>query len=219
MVSLRSNSDVLGRTGRTIAIGDIHGCAVALRTLIEEIGPTPSDILVTLGDYIDRGPDSRGVLDLLIELKHHCRLVPLLGNHEQMLFSARASQTMCRQWLRFGGDATLRSFGPLGLKALTPEHCLTFLEELLTCTSKTATHLFVHANYDARKPIEQQDEDTALSLSLHESLPGPHVSGKTVIVGHTAQESGEILDLGYLKCLDTELLRGRRIFNGAARRR
>ena len=62
-----------------------------------------------------------------IELKRRCRLVPLLGNHEQMLFSARASQMMCSHWLRFGGDATLRSFGPLGLKALTPEH-LTFLE-------------------------------------------------------------------------------------------
>jgi serine/threonine protein phosphatase 1 len=206
MVSLRSSSDILGRPGRTIAIGDIHGCASALRGLLAEIQPTSGDTLVTLGDYVDRGPDSRGVLDALIELKHHCRLVPLLGNHEQMLFSARASQMMCKHWLRFGGEATLRSFGPLGLKALTPAH-LTFLE---SCHMhfETPTHLFVHANYNPTKPIDQQDEDTALSLSLHESLPGPHVSGKTVIVGHTAQESGEILDLGYLKCLDTNCCEG-----------
>ncbi len=172
-----------------------------MRTLLALIQPAPRDTLVTLGDYVDRGPDSRGVLDILIELKHHCRLVPLLGNHEQMLFSARASQMMCKHWERFGGDATLRSFGPLGLKALTPEH-LTFLD---SCHMhfETETHLFVHANYNPAQPIGQQDEDTALSLSLNESLPGPHVSGKTVIVGHTAQESGEILDLGYLKCLDT----------------
>ncbi|HEX4142229.1 MAG TPA: metallophosphoesterase family protein [Pirellulales bacterium] len=206
MVSLRSSSDALSRAGRTIAIGDIHGCASALRTLIDEIAPAPSDTLVTLGDYIDRGPDSLGVLDQLVALRRRCRLVPLLGNHEQMLFSARASQMMCRQWLRFGGDATLRSFGPLGLKALTPEH-LTFLD---SCHMhfETATHLFVHANYDPVMPIDRQDEDTALSLSLHESLPGPHVSGKTVIVGHTVQESGEILDLGYLKCLDTNCAGG-----------
>ena len=120
MVGLRSTSDISNRAGRTIAIGDIHGCASALRKLAAEIQPTPSDTLVTLGDYIDRGPDSRGVLDLLIELKHHCRLVPLLGNHEQMLFSARASQTMCRQWQRFGGDATLRSSGPWALRGSRP---------------------------------------------------------------------------------------------------
>ena len=206
MVSLRSSSDILLRPGRTIAIGDIHGCASALRTLLAEIGPTPNDTLVTLGDYVDRGPDSRGVLDTLIELKSRCRLVPLLGNHEQMLFSARASQMMCKHWLRFGGDATLRSFGPLGLSALTPQH-LTFLEGC-HMHFETPTHLFVHANYDPTRPIDQQDEDTALSLSLRESLPGPHVSGKTVIVGHTPQKSGEILDLGYLKCLDTNCCEG-----------
>lgn len=206
MVSLRSSSDTSNRTGRTIAIGDIHGCASALRALVVEIAPTPCDTIVTLGDYVDRGPDSLGVLDTLVDLKRHCRLVPLLGNHEQMLFSARASQMMCKHWLRFGGDATLRSFGPLGLKALTVDH-LTFLESC-HLSFETPTHLFVHANYDSAKPINQQDEDTALSLSLHESLPGPHISGKTVIVGHTAQESGEILDLGYLKCLDTNCCDG-----------
>lgn len=206
MVSLPAPSVVTILAGRTIAIGDIHGCASALRTLIAEIAPTPSDTLVTLGDYMDRGPDSRGVLDALIELKHRCHLVPLLGNHEQMLFSARASQMMCKQWLRFGGDATLRSFGPLGLSALTPAH-MTFLE---SCRMhfETATHLFVHANYNPTSPIGQQDEDTALSLSLNEFVPGPHISGKTVIVGHTAQESGEILDLGYLMCLDTNCAGG-----------
>jgi serine/threonine protein phosphatase 1 len=207
MVSLwSSSSDVLLPAGRTIAIGDIHGCASALRTLIAEIAPTPVDTIVTLGDYVDRGPDSRAVLDTLIELKRHCRLVPLLGNHEQMLFSARASQMMSNQWLQFGGDATLRSFGPMGLRALTPQH-LAFLDSC-QLHFETATHLFVHANYDPAWPINQQDEDTALSLSLRESLPGPHLSGKIAIVGHTAQESGEVLDLGYLKCLDTNCVGG-----------
>ena len=60
---------------RTIAIGDVHGCSAALAALIHAIGPGPEDVLVTLGDYIDRGPDSRGVLDLLIDLGRRCRLV------------------------------------------------------------------------------------------------------------------------------------------------
>jgi serine/threonine protein phosphatase 1 len=62
--------------GRTIAIGDIHGCAAALAALVEVIRPGPDDTLVMLGDYIDRGPDSRGVLDQLIALAGRCQLVP-----------------------------------------------------------------------------------------------------------------------------------------------
>jgi predicted phosphodiesterase len=57
---------------RTIAIGDIHGCSQALKDLIEAIKPRPEDLLVTLGDYINRGPDSRGVLDQLIALEQNC---------------------------------------------------------------------------------------------------------------------------------------------------
>ena len=62
---------------RLIAIGDIHGCSAALATMIEKIAPGPEDVIVTLGDYVDRGIDSKGVLDQLIELSSRCRLVPL----------------------------------------------------------------------------------------------------------------------------------------------
>jgi len=73
---------------RTIAIGDIHGCSAALDALLEAFQPSSEDTIVTLGDYINRGPDSRGVIDKLIELKDRCRLVPLRGNHEEMCASA-----------------------------------------------------------------------------------------------------------------------------------
>ena len=76
----------------TIAIGDIHGCSAALDALLDAIRPRPEDTIVTLGDYINRGPDSRGVLDRLIDLGRRCRLVPLLGNHDQMLLEARSGQ-------------------------------------------------------------------------------------------------------------------------------
>src|SRR3954454_24582472 len=74
--------------GRTIALGDIHGCSAALAPLLEAIRPGPEDTLVTLGDYVNRGPDSPGVLDRLLALAGPCRLGPLLGNHEEMLLSA-----------------------------------------------------------------------------------------------------------------------------------
>jgi serine/threonine protein phosphatase 1 len=66
-------------TGRTIAIGDVHGCSDALAALIDAVRPEPVDTVVTLGDLIDRGPDSRGVLDQLVALTRRCRLVPVLG--------------------------------------------------------------------------------------------------------------------------------------------
>lgn len=76
-------------TGRLIAIGDIHGHAAALESNLDAIIPGPDDTIVTLGDYINRGPDSRRVLDLLIELNHRCNLIPILGNHEEMMLDSR----------------------------------------------------------------------------------------------------------------------------------
>src|SRR5262245_2164924 len=97
--------------GRTIAIGDIHGCSAALAALIDVVSPTPDDTLVTLGDYIDRGPDSRGVIDQLMALAGRCRLVPLAGNHEEVLADALADIAGLRRWLTLGGADTLRSYG------------------------------------------------------------------------------------------------------------
>ena len=71
---------------RTIAIGDIHGCAVALNRLLQEISPEKSDTLIGIGDYVDRGSDSNGVIETLIGLMSQCQLVPLIGNHELMMF-------------------------------------------------------------------------------------------------------------------------------------
>lgn len=70
---------------RSIAIGDIHGCLLALKAIIAAIDLQPEDTIITLGDYIDRGPDSKGVLDQLIELEGRCNLIPLKGDHDEML--------------------------------------------------------------------------------------------------------------------------------------
>jgi serine/threonine protein phosphatase 1 len=188
--------------GRTIAVGDIHGCLTALRAVLEAIDPRPDDMLITLGDYVDRGPDSRGVIDELIALKSRCRLVALMGNHDEMFLEICAGRKeVLQEWLPFGGDATLASYGG-GVPEGVPKAHLDFLR---ACRSsyETQRHLYVHASYLAHLPLRRQPVEVLHWESLNDRQPGPHCSGKTAIVGHTAQKNGEILDLGYLKCIDT----------------
>jgi serine/threonine protein phosphatase 1 len=188
--------------GRTIAIGDVHGCSAALDALLEALQPRPEDTIVALGDYVDRGPDSAGVIQRLLGLSGQTRLVPLLGNHDQMLL------LICDGWLEllgdwrlFGGDATIASYGGRPPDAIPPEH-IRFLQNC-RLYYETQRHFFVHGNYEAHLPLDQQPPEVLLWASLKLRPPGRHCSGKTAVVGHTAQKDGEILDLGYLKCLDT----------------
>jgi serine/threonine protein phosphatase 1 len=187
---------------RTIAIGDIHGCATAFRKLVDAVELRADDTLVTLGDYVDRGLDSRGVLDFLIELTDRCRLVPLLGNHEEMMWAACRGDCELRLWCDCGGQATLNSYGKEGGPELVPRCHLEFIERCQPFF-ETETFFFVHANYHADLPLEQQDVETLRWLSLRDYMPPRHMSGKTAIVGHTPQPGHEILDVGHLTCLDT----------------
>src|SRR5262245_46132866 len=95
---------------RTIAIGDIHGCSLALERLIDSLDPELDCLVITLGDYVNRGPDSQGVLARLIDLSRRCTLVPLLGNHDQMLLEALATPHETG-WLALRGETTLNSSG------------------------------------------------------------------------------------------------------------
>jgi serine/threonine protein phosphatase 1 len=199
--------------GRTIAIGDIHGCSVALAALIEAVAPGLDDTLVALGDYIDRGPDSRGVLDRLIALARRCRLVPLLGNHEEVLLDALRDLSTLRRWLVLGGAGTLRSYGwaPGGprraLADWIPKHHREFLAGCRPYY-ETATHLFVHAGFLPELPLDQQPGQALRWRVTDARTAVPHCSGKVAVVGHTPQLSGEILDLGFLICIDTNCARG-----------
>jgi len=185
---------------RTIAIGDIHGCSAALRALVAAIQPAADDTLVPLGDYVDRGPDSRGVIDLILDLEKQCQVVPILGNHELMLLDAIANPRMIAPWLECGGDATVRSYGGR-LAGVVPEH----LDFIRRCRRyyETATHFFVHANYAADVPLDEQPDYLLFWEHLFFHTPGPHDNGKIAIVGHTSQKTAEIFDLGHVICLDT----------------
>lgn len=193
-------------TPRVFSIGDIHGCSIALAALIDAIELQPQDTLVTLGDFVDRGIDSRGVLEQLIALQSKCNLVPILGNHDEMMLHSRDGKSDFQFWLNCGGDTALDSYGSTSQLSLIPQSHFRFLE---SCHSyyETETHIFVHANYKPDVPLDQLDDHTLRWLSLRDYVPpSRHCSGKTFVVGHTPQL--EILDLGYLICIDTNCCGG-----------
>src|SRR5258708_2825884 len=95
---------------RTLAIGDIHGCLRALDALMGEVDPQPDDVIITLGDYVDRGPDSKGVLDRMVALHGQCRCVALKGNHDLMMLAGRDHLEQFNEWLKCGGAQTLASY-------------------------------------------------------------------------------------------------------------
>jgi serine/threonine protein phosphatase 1 len=185
---------------RTIAIGDIHGCSDALASVLRTIDPKHDDTIICLGDYVDRGADSKGVLDMLIRLAGDCQLIPILGNHDVMMLKARENKSAFRKWMEFGGITTLDSYEASGLINIVPDEHFIFLKSCLSFF-ETDTHFFVHANYDPLLPLDQQDAGTLRWLSLQDYVAGPHVSGKIAVVGHTPQP--EVLNLGHLICLDT----------------
>ena len=185
---------------RTIAIGDIHGCSRALRAILDAIAPQNTDTVVTLGDYVDRGPDSQSVVSQLLALQSLCQLVPLLGNHEIMLLSVLRGELDSFIWQRYGGLETIASYDG-DLTTIDEEHLAFF--QGCRHYHETERHLFMHANYVAELDLAEQPDQVLFWTHVSSVLPPRHRSGKTAIVGHTPQMEGEILDLGHLICIDT----------------
>lgn len=185
--------------GRHLAIGDIHGCITALTTLVDFVDARDDDVIITLGDYIDRGPNARAVVDFIIELRRRQNLVALRGNHEIMMLDAREKQSWLRPWLSYGGDATLESYG--GSFDGVPAAHMEFLEKGLTPYYECETHFFVHACAETHKALEDQSEAALYWRKF--GNPDRHCSGKIMVCGHTPQESGIPLSNGNAVCIDT----------------
>lgn len=189
---------------RVFAIGDIHGCATALNTLLKAIRLGPCDRIVTLGDYINKGPDSRGVLERLIELQRSGQLVALRGNHEMKLLRALEQQQPVVEGTTLVDLHTLNSYGSAGQTATIGEIPKThqeFLQHHCCDWWETHNHLFVHATIEPEKPLPEQDERVLRWTKFN--FPAPHISGKVMVCGHTPQLNGEPLNIGHAICLDT----------------
>jgi serine/threonine protein phosphatase 1 len=189
---------------RHLAVGDIHGCFKALTTLAAFVPFQPDDVLITLGDYVDRGPHSCAVLDWLIHYASKAKLVALRGNHELMMLAARQDPEELREWLLCGGDWALASYSHLGdagrLEDIPDAHW-EFLKNGTRGWYETKTHFFVHANAYPDCALEEQP-DFMLYWEPFYNLP-PHQSGKVMVCGHTPQKSGKPLNVGHAVCIDT----------------
>ncbi len=187
---------------RTIAIGDIHGCLAALNGLLDAIKPTKEDTIITVGDYIDRGPDSRGVIERLIKLEETTNLVPLMGNHEEMLMAVLDREMEPYSWLNHGGVETMESYGFSGDLNCVPQSHRDFLGRLGDFY-ENETHFVVHANYDPDLPLDDQPPELLRWVKISNVLPEPHFSGKMAVVGHTHDRQGEVFQVPHLVCIDT----------------
>jgi len=191
---------------RIIAVGDIHGCSAALAALVEAIQPGPGDVLISLGDVTDYGPDSRGVIEQLKALRERTDLILLTGNHEEMLFAVLDQNRDLESWTRHGGDTTLESYGMDHPRDL-PAEDVAFLRTA-KWFHETETHGFVHAGYFPNQPFRDTPSSALFWEFLDPNRAWPHYSGKTFVVGHTPQTTGDILDLGFVVGIDTDCSRG-----------
>ena len=199
-------------------IGDIHGCVDELDYLLECLPLDQGDRIVFLGDYIDRGPDSRGVISKLVELQSAGKqeIVFLKGNHEDMLLGYLGlGGRHGDMFLYNGGWATLTSYGISDSKAPAAE----ILAHFPTSHLQFLTHLkpfhvvepfcCVHAGVRPFKALSEQDESDMLWIRS-EFILNPHRLPFTVLFGHTPQ--GDVLfDLPYKVGLDTGLVYGNKL--------
>ena len=181
---------------RIFALGDIHGCFDKLVSLMDIIDvDLKKETLVFMGDYIDRGPHSKEVVDYLIDLAGGGnRVVFLKGNHELMLQNYLSGEDKL-SFLYNGGEATLGSYmksGGLNEANLIPPEHLEFFDNL-RLYYETENYIFVHGGLKANIPLEHQDEWDMLWIR-DEFIYSDFDFGKLVIFGHTPFREPLILD-------------------------
>ena len=171
------------------AISDIHGDNEKFRALLKLIDFKKKDILFLLGDYIDRGNQSKEVLDtifLLLEAGFDIRCVR--GNHEQMLLDAKDSVSSEIVWLKNGGNSTLTSFSTSQLDRI-PERYITFLKNLPYYLSYE-NYLLVHAGIDMTISDPLSDKNSLLWLRNWQDVYRDNwLNGRVVIHGHTPMKA------------------------------
>jgi serine/threonine protein phosphatase 1 len=190
-------------SARTLAIGDVHGCHVALTTLLALVKPTAEDTLIFLGDVIDRGPATKQCIDEVLLLQDQCVVITIMGNHEEMMRNGLGPGMMHDMWRQFGGAETLESYG--GTVEQIPAAHLRWLS-MLRSFYETPTEIFVHAKLEPQQTLANQTADYLRWKKLAGS-EAPHKSGKRVICGHSPQKDGFPLVFDGWVCIDTDCCR------------
>ncbi|MDP3659461.1 metallophosphoesterase family protein [Phenylobacterium sp.] len=211
--------------GRLIyAVGDVHGRLDVLEPLIAEIAadaarsrPAHKPLLIFLGDYVDRGDASAGVIDLILRLQadNAFEVVALKGNHEEALFQFLDDPSFGPLWIEHGGGPTLASYGapaPVGrgdaeswmrtrdaFAAALPDDHRRFLESLELIVT-VGDYAFVHAGVRPGAPLERQTEHDLLWIR-HDFLQANGPFEKVIVHGHTPAEAPQITP--HRICVDT----------------
>jgi serine/threonine protein phosphatase 1 len=178
----------------TYAIGDIHGCLDKLRNLFDILeahaGKRPARY-VFLGDYIDRGPDSRGVIEFLMDLQEERpdAVICLRGNHEQLAIDAHRRNSAMPLWLRNSAEPTMRNY-PETNGRISDAH-LAWLEAL-PFYHDDGLRFFVHAGVDLTIPLDRQTEQVMLWMREPFLADSDKIDcGRFIVHGHTPQQSGQ----------------------------
>lgn len=174
---------------KTFIIPDIHGCCRTLCKLFKKINLKKQDTLYLLGDYIDRGPDSNGVItEIMARRMDGFDIRPVLGNHEDMLLKCIDSGEVEKlyQWLDDGGDITLKSYGVQHPQHINNAH-IDFMRTL-PLYHLTDTHAFVHAgfNFCLKNPLSLNGRE-AMLWQRSAAVDRRKIGGRVVVSGHTIQ--------------------------------
>jgi serine/threonine protein phosphatase 1 len=178
---------------RTYAAGDIHGSLGKLQSLValceRDAGGRPATF-VFLGDYIDRGPDSRGVIEFLMAMQARPagKVIPLMGNHEAVALEAAESSMRAGNWLAQGGAETLQSYGVSSVRELPRKH-IEWLRSLRLMYDD-GRRLFVHAGVDPEKALDDQ-HDADLLWIREPFLSDARNYGRLIVHGHTPTKTGK----------------------------
>jgi len=210
---------------RIIVVGDLHGYLAPLEELLEKISLQEEDLLLFIGDYIDRGPHSKDVVQKMVELKNSLpHVVFLKGNHEDMFLGSVGYPSVVNDintWFYNGGISTLKSYGmetedikavsrmwedELRLKKImevVPESHMKFFQELELFV-ESENFFFCHAGVDPYSSLEEGKENIFDLLWMRDHIyTDHHIWEKTVVCGHTPLE--EVMITNSLICVDTGL--------------
>jgi len=205
---------------RKLAITDIHGCLNTFQSLLDKIAFSFGDELYLLGDFVDRGPDSKGVIDYIMELQRRgYKVFCLRGNHDQMMLDALNGDEQNSLWMNNGAKSTLKSFGVKRVEDI-PELYFDFIRNL-PYTLETDSYILVHAGLDFSNEDPYENRQAMLWIRNWYLLTNYDWLGDRVILhGHTPQYRPEIEK--QLKTLDKQRILGLDngcVYNSSSNRR
>lgn len=176
----------------TYVIPDLHGRDDLLSRALAEIAAHSAGqngLIVTIGDYVDKGPQSRAVIERLRSGVAGWNLVTLKGNHDAMMVAGLRDSTKRAFWLDRGGDAALASYG--GEPSTVPEAHIAWLDQL-QLIHVDAYRIYVHAGVDPELALERQDETTLL-WKRYPKTDGRGYGARHVVHGHDNDPDGPLL--------------------------